>query len=415
MPDDMAPEVLLDGDESALGQLQALLRDAARDLFALRVEPLLIASSPNKFNDAGNDLNWVCVQVGDEVWQTEEYYPRPEPALDEHLIRSARKVLSGLEKDGWRDLLERASGERASGEEIVAIVIQHGVAWFVVSASNTGRDSAFAIRDDGSLLFVGCPERLDDRLGAEHPFFAQTLDPAAWLEIQDSLRFHPLGNLTPPSTDEARRAADRLNQLLVPLSDQIMRAYAEANEDRVRQYGVETGRTRPWPWLIEVEEVRPLGGSYSYSSYSFSIPPEHGRVETTPKSVDPGDAPPVARLRGGEGRAFPALGLDVEQIFNELEAAHWRQLFAQAFTPIKGSLPQGRASAIRKLGLLVKDVRFWVIAYETSVLAFNDRDELEIVGVCDQTTTMTLTGPGDHEPKIHLFADQTAVDIEASE
>jgi hypothetical protein len=80
-------------------------------------------------------------------------------------VRAAAAVLERLETADWRGLFIRAF-DLPLGDEFVAVVVQHGLPWFVYASSNlSGREHVFALSGDGGMSYFGeCVERTDEEL-----------------------------------------------------------------------------------------------------------------------------------------------------------------------------------------------------------------------------------------------------------
>jgi hypothetical protein len=153
-------------DQEALTKLSHLLDTAQRDLEKLTTDPIVIAASPNRFNDIYWS-DWRAVRFGAFFTERHDYggprdYER-ELADASDGARSARDVLERLEAAGWRDLFLNAFAF-SWNDQILALVLQDGLPWLIFSSSNaTDENHVFALWDeDRPLLYFGeCLERFD--------------------------------------------------------------------------------------------------------------------------------------------------------------------------------------------------------------------------------------------------------------
>ena len=84
----------------------------------------------------------------------------------------------------------------------------------------------------------------------------------------------------------------------------------------------------------------------------------------------------------------------LDAVLKALEAAEWRDLFAQAIMPM---------SDLDPLALLVRGSERWLIAAETAVFALTDENSLDFVGACDRLTY----GRDADKAVIHRFDNHT--------
>jgi hypothetical protein len=142
-------------------------------LSAIGEDPIAIAASPNRFDDAWN-YDWRAVRCGSFFSEKESYMGRYD--LDRDIVgapeaaKVAYSVLKDLEKAHWRDLFAQAY-DVEWGDQSLAIVIQNGLSWLVFSANQIGDgDPVFAIWDDGPMSYFGeANERFDWAIQDERP------------------------------------------------------------------------------------------------------------------------------------------------------------------------------------------------------------------------------------------------------
>jgi hypothetical protein len=153
--------------------LDDLVRRAAVQLSALGEDPIAIAASPNRFDDAWN-YEWRAVRCGSFFSEKESYMNKYD--LDRDIVgapaaaKVAYSVLEDLEKAQWRDLFAQAYDVEWSDQSL-AIVIQDGLSWLVFSSNNCSMgDPAFALWDDGPMSYFGeANERFDWAIQDKRP------------------------------------------------------------------------------------------------------------------------------------------------------------------------------------------------------------------------------------------------------
>jgi hypothetical protein len=152
-----APEV---EDRKAFQQLNDLVRRVAGQLAALELDPVAIASSPNRFDDV-RTYDWRAVRCGDFFSEKESYIGKYD--LDRDIVtarpeaQAAYALLRELEKSGWRDLFAKAFGT-SMPDQSLSIVVQDKLTWLVFSANNLTYDEGdpvFAIWEDGEMSYFG--------------------------------------------------------------------------------------------------------------------------------------------------------------------------------------------------------------------------------------------------------------------
>jgi hypothetical protein len=156
-------------DAAAYTELCRLVHEAAAALDDLDASPAVVASAPNRFNDVGW-YDWLLVRVGECVVEHDAYtttraaYTR-DLASAAPDVRAAAAALERLETAGWHTVFLRAF-DLPLDDQFLAVVIQHGLPWFVYASSNcSGREHAFALwRDDALSYFGECITRTDDEL-----------------------------------------------------------------------------------------------------------------------------------------------------------------------------------------------------------------------------------------------------------
>ncbi|MEX0283563.1 MAG: hypothetical protein AB3N23_03035 [Paracoccaceae bacterium] len=153
-----------------LNRFVGLLRDAVKRLLALQMDPVVVAASPNLFNDIYYS-EWQAVRVGD--WYSERHQYNRHKDLERDIqsapahAKQAYDVLQELEKAGWRDLYSRLLLRQAWGDQALSLVIQDGMPWLVFNSSNNSDENhVFALwYGDQPLCYFGeAEERFDGNL-----------------------------------------------------------------------------------------------------------------------------------------------------------------------------------------------------------------------------------------------------------
>lgn len=146
-------------DKAAVARLGTLLRNAASELSRLGQNPIAIAASPNRFDDAWN-YEWIAVRCGDFFSEKDSYCGLRN--LDADIVlappeaKAAHGILLGLETSGWRDLFGKALGLHWTDQSL-ALVIQDGMTWLVFSSNNCSNDGdpVFTVSASGAIAYFG--------------------------------------------------------------------------------------------------------------------------------------------------------------------------------------------------------------------------------------------------------------------
>jgi hypothetical protein len=154
-------------DSLALIELKIRIEDAVLELGALAADPIIIAASPNRFNDGGWS-DWRAVRFGTFFTEEPTYYSLPfdyerDLASGPPGARAARRILDQLEAANWRELFSEAF-DVGFNTHILALTIQHGIPWLVFSASFNPEEEShvFALWGEEPLVYFGeCVERFD--------------------------------------------------------------------------------------------------------------------------------------------------------------------------------------------------------------------------------------------------------------
>src|SRR5262245_1595672 len=100
-------------DRDAFQRLDALVRRVAGQLAALGPDPIAIAASPNRFDDAWT-YDWRAVRCGDFFSEKQSYMRKYD--LDHDILtappeaKAAHALLQELQEAEWRDLFADAFG-----------------------------------------------------------------------------------------------------------------------------------------------------------------------------------------------------------------------------------------------------------------------------------------------------------------
>jgi hypothetical protein len=144
-----------------------------RRLAKLNADPVVIAASPNRFNDIYWS-DWRAVRFGAFFTERHDYGGRRDYDGDLRAgpsgARAARDALDRLEAAGWRDLFADAFGV-VWGDQILALVLQDGLPWLVFSGSNHNDENhVFTLWEDEPLRYFGeCEQRFDCGLRKSPP------------------------------------------------------------------------------------------------------------------------------------------------------------------------------------------------------------------------------------------------------
>ncbi|MHC1943182.1 hypothetical protein IF803_02235 [Bradyrhizobium sp. UFLA06-06] len=179
-------------DHPAFLRLDGLVREAASQLVGLRQDPIAVASSPNRFDDA-HTYDWRAVRCGDFISENGSYYPGVD--LDRDIATASRQaktayaVLRALDAAGWRDLFAKAFDIRMP-DQTLSIVVQNGLTWLVLSANNVTEDECdpvFAIWEDAEMsYFAEAKERFDWAIRNPVPLeFLGENDKPSWRQAMD--------------------------------------------------------------------------------------------------------------------------------------------------------------------------------------------------------------------------------------
>lgn len=328
-------------DQILMNKFLSLLNIAAGQLANL-AQPALVAACPHKFDDMGRNPDWLGVQVGRAYWERTDYGAEfgkgadiLEKARNPEDLPVARSVLSELQKEGWRRITEELFQVRLYSEAL-GVVVQDGVKWFVISASEGGIDAAFILQNDGTLRHIGRTERLDQALGRDRPLLIEEITPEALPHLHSVAPQFPLGS--PVIDNEEREVFTRL----VKQAFETMNGLPDVQKYLASSYRFGNQRTL----------------SLSGDDFQIDVPP--GNKYKNMQEVEKRGATAVAM--------FP--------ILENLEKEKWQSLFKK-FVP--------SSSYYLSLGLLVRESENWLIVGETSVFAFDaSKNNLEFVGICDR-------------------------------
>src|SRR5947208_12348176 len=143
-------------DPEAHAILFAELDSVVRTLGKLDADPIVIAASPNRFNDIYWS-EWRAIRFGPFFTERHDY-GGSNYELDLETgppgASAARDLLDALESAGWRDHFADAFGFASWNDQILALVLQDGLSWLVFSSSNnTDENHVFALLDEGSVSY----------------------------------------------------------------------------------------------------------------------------------------------------------------------------------------------------------------------------------------------------------------------
>jgi hypothetical protein len=154
-------------DSMALIELKIRLEDAQQELNSLTENPIVIAASPNRFNDV--DISaWHAIRFGRFFTELVDYGIHSDHDFERDLAggpdgaRTARRVLDALETANWRNLFSDAFG-LGWGDQVLALAIQDGIPWLVFSGSNhSDENHVFSLWGEHPLTYFGeCVARFD--------------------------------------------------------------------------------------------------------------------------------------------------------------------------------------------------------------------------------------------------------------
>jgi hypothetical protein len=155
---------------------------AVRTLEKLDVDPIVVAASPNRFNDIFWS-EWQAVRLGSFFTERHEYGGSRNYELDLETgppgARAARDVLDGLENSSWRDHFADAFGITSWSDQSLALALQDGLPWLVFSRSNnTDENHVFALWDEQPVSYFGeCIDRFDWEMQESPPLRFQEIKP----------------------------------------------------------------------------------------------------------------------------------------------------------------------------------------------------------------------------------------------
>lgn len=178
------PEI---ADQEAFSRLNDVVRRAATDLSALDCNPVAVAASPNRFDDAWT-YEWRAVRCGTFFSEKESYGRKYD--LDRDILdasgeaKIAHEILKRLEDAGWRDLFATAF-DIGWSDQSLAVVVQDGLTWLVFSSNNISEDGdpVFAIWDEEPMSYFGeAEDRFDWAIQDERPliFLSISEKPSAY-------------------------------------------------------------------------------------------------------------------------------------------------------------------------------------------------------------------------------------------
>jgi hypothetical protein len=166
-------------DPSAHAKLHVTLVEATRKLEELSTEPVVIAASPNRFNDIYWS-DWRAIRFGSFFTERHDYGGPRDYERDLRNgpsgVRAAREVLDRLEDATWRDTFADAF-QVSWADQILALVLQDGLSWLVFCGSNfSDENQVFALWDDPPISYFGeCLRRFDWEMQQTPPLRFQVL------------------------------------------------------------------------------------------------------------------------------------------------------------------------------------------------------------------------------------------------
>jgi hypothetical protein len=165
---------------NAREKLSLVLHNAILSLRKLETDPIVIATSPYRFNDVYYS-DWRAVRIGDFFTERHDY-ARLDYEQDLRSgpkgARSARAVLDRLEEDKWGDLFVQAFDVKW-GDCGLALVLQDGLPWLVFSSSNASDENhVFALWHKTPVQYFGeCLDRFDWAMQDTPPLRFQPVEP----------------------------------------------------------------------------------------------------------------------------------------------------------------------------------------------------------------------------------------------
>ncbi len=195
-------------DEGAALELQQLIAGAADRMGAFGRTPWLLAEAPNKFNDATQDDLWYAVQVGRTSWEQSHFFEGYGiPWFQEHSvlaaetaadliepgasvtasdeIASARRVLRGLVKAGWRQLADRAL---EGYENLLCVAWQHGQLWLCRTHPASAEGDAWIWVPGLGFQYFGVCCRLDEDVGHAVPIYFHKINADCLNHLSDEAK-----------------------------------------------------------------------------------------------------------------------------------------------------------------------------------------------------------------------------------
>jgi len=336
-------------DEVASTALGKLLLNATERLKPLGKEPILIIAYPHKFNDADYDDYWCAVQVGRSYWEASQFYRhtflngyrsghKPEhdrgaghiteranyasgtsnqdgkpPEALRSALKTARTVLSDLEKTAWRDLAVKALGVRDS----------YGLGLYLINGGTWLIQTHYSGADDGTAWYCNSVGELS--------YFAEAMNATTGIGNPIPVRFGDIGDKAIDNLDGAARdwyypssptaAFPVRRKSLQDLSDLLLRVAGRLRADNAEPItlsSIKTEATDRHPNL----EVRWLGNGFHRSQDNRFVQEE-----------DPN--PYVSLLKTHQIQVSNERMLEIVEAAGKqldfLEAQGWRRLFGEAF------------------------------------------------------------------------------------
>ena len=167
-------------DPTAHARLHSELAGAALRLEKLRGDPIVIAASPNRYNDIYWS-DWRGVRFASFFTERHDYGGPRDYERDLRNgpsgARVARDTLDRLEAVAWRDIFADAFGVSWS-DQILALVLQDSLFWLVFSGSNFADENhVFALWDEEPISYFGeCLNRFDWKMQQTPPLRFQVVE-----------------------------------------------------------------------------------------------------------------------------------------------------------------------------------------------------------------------------------------------